>query len=442
MIAGLLATVSTQAAHAGQATCSNPGVPIGAAASAELLPGRLTLNLTNGVLTFSGTETLDDVSGPVRYDSHLVLLETRLGAEYALTPYLAIGGALPFRVIDVDVHYSDASTGMPRDPSFASIHARAETLTGLGDASLHVHAAVLRGSFAIHARAGTTIPTGDALEEDPFALGRIGQEHDHIQLGTGTFMPFIAAEVQRPVGTTTLAAWSIAYLSVYESSIGYKPGSRISGGISAASGLGSKVLTFGVGADVHGETAETWNGVVPLDEGNAGRYDVLAGGSVAWRATKSLAITADVKVPVYSHVTGTQLDYGIVAGLGIVAAFDVKPRASYKGLDEQTVGPAGSATPVTPVLGKITVFDLWADWCAPCRELDERMAALARRYPDRIAVRKLEVVDSDSEGWKAFLAPGKFDLPHVKVYGTDGRLLFEKTASPAELVKAVEDALR
>ena len=440
MIAGLLATVSE--AHAGQATCSNPGVPIGAAASAELLPGRLTFNLTNGLLTISGTETLDDVSGPVRYDSRLVLLETRLGAEYALTPYLAIGGALPYRVVDVDVHYTDASSGTPRDPSFAGIHARPETYQGIGDASLHVHAALSRGGFVIHARAGTTLPLGHALEEDPFALGRIGQEHDHIQLGTGTFMPFLAAEVQRPLGSTTLAAWSLAYLSVYESSVGYKPGTRISGGLSASSGLGSKVLTFGLAADIHAETAEKWNGVVPLDEGNAGRYDILVGGSVAWRATDRIAITADVKAPVYSHVTGSQLDYGIVAGLGIVAAFDVKPRASYRGLDQQTIGPAGSATPVTPVLGKITVFDLWADWCAPCRELDDRMAALARRYPDRIAVRKLEVVDSDSEGWKAFLAPGKFDLPHVKVYGTDGKLLFEKTAPPEELVKAVEAALR
>lgn len=440
MIAGLLAIASP--ADAGQATCSNPGVPIGAAASAELLPGRLTINLTNGLLTLSGTQTLDDVSGPVRYDSRLVLLETRIGAEYALTPYLAIGGALPYRVVDVNVHYSDPSTGMPRDPSFAGIHARAETVTGIGDASLHVHAALARGGFVIHARAGTTLPLAHTLDEDPFALGRIGQEHDHIQLGSGTFMPFVAAEVQRPIGSTTLAAWSLAYLSLYESSVGYQPGSRISGGISAASGLGSKVLTFGLAADVHAETAEKWNGVVPLDEGNAGRYDVLVGGSVAWRATDRFAITADIKAPVYSHVTGSQLDYGIVAGLGIVAAFDVKPRASYKGLDEQTIGPAGSATQVTPVPGKITVFDLWADWCAPCRELDERMAALARRYPDRIAVRKLEVVDSDSDGWKMFLGPGKFDLPHIKVYGTDGRLLFEKTAPPADLVKAVEDALR
>ena len=71
----------TARAHAGQATCSNPGVPVGAAASSELLPGRLTFSLTSGLLSISSEEILDDVGGSVRYDSRLILLETRLGAD-------------------------------------------------------------------------------------------------------------------------------------------------------------------------------------------------------------------------------------------------------------------------------------------------------------------------------------------------------------------------
>jgi thiol-disulfide isomerase/thioredoxin len=93
------------------------------------------------------------------------------------------------------------------------------------------------------------------------------------------------------------------------------------------------------------------------------------------------------------------------------------------------------------VPGRITVFDLWAAWCAPCRELDDRLAALARAHPERLAVRKLDVVDSDGAGWRRYLAPGSFDLPHVKAYDADGRLRFERTASPAELVRAIEELL-
>ncbi len=439
-IAGVIGALAA-AAHAGQATCSNPGVPIGAAASSELLPGRLTLNLTAGLLPISSSEILDDASGPVRYDSHLTLVETRLGAEYAITPYLAVGGALPYRVADVGVAYFDPGSGARRDPAFAGIHARSETVHGIGDPSLHVHGVLARGGLVLHARVGTTLPLGTTLDEDPFTLGAIGQQHEHIQLGTGTAMPFAALEVQRPVGGMTLAAWGLAYLSLYEASNGYQPGSRISGGITGSSAL-ARELTLGFAAEVHGETAEKWHRAVPVGEGNEGRVDVLLGGSVAWRPTKRLAITADLKVPVYSHVTGNQLDYGIVAGLGLVTSFDLERRPSYRGLDVDVVGAPGTATPVTPVAGKLTVFDLWADWCAPCRELDERMAALAKRYPDRLAVRKLEVIDNDSAAWKTFLAPGGFDLPHIKLYEPDGKLRFEKTAPPAELVKAVEDALR
>jgi thiol-disulfide isomerase/thioredoxin len=440
VLAGFL-TAAVTPAHAGQATCSNPGVPVGAAASSELLPGRLTLNLTTGLLPISSSEVLDDVGGPVRYDSHLILLETRLGVEYALTPYLAIGGALPYRVADVEVSYFDPTTGEQRDPTFEGIHARNETIHGVGDPSLHVHAALSRHGFAFHGRLGATLPLGETLHEDPFALGHIGQEHEHIQLGLGVVMPFVAAEVQRRVDAATLAAWTVAYISLYENSHGYKPGSRISGGVTASSGLGSKVLTFGAAAEVHAETAEKWNGVIPVDEGNAGRYDVMLGGSVAWRATSTLSIAATAVYPVYSHVEGNQLDYGLVTSLSIIGSFDVKPRASYRGADVSVLGPAGSAAPLATVPGKITVFDLWADWCAPCRELDEKLAALARRYPDKLAVRKLEVVDADSAAWKAYLEPGKFELPHVKVYGRDGALLFERTAPPAQLIEALEATL-
>lgn len=439
-IGGVLAALAAPA-HAGQATCSNPGVPVGASASSELFPGRLALTLTSGLLPISSSEILDDAAGPVRYDSRLVLLETRLGAEYALTPWLAIGGALPYRVADLDVSYFDPATGAPRDPSFAGIHARTETIHGVGDPSLHVHGALARGGFTFHARLGSTVPLGSTLDENPYELGAIGFPHEHIQLGTGTAMPFVALEAQRPIARVTLAAWGLAYLSVYEGSNGYRPGSRISGGLSGSRTV-ARSLSLGLAASVHGETTERWNGQIPKDEGNEGRVDVLVGGSVAWRPTDRFALTASLEVPVYSHVTGNQLDYGLVASFGLVTSFDLKRRPSYRGLDSAVVGPPGSATPVTPVAGKVTVFDLWAGWCAPCRELDERLAALAKRYPDRIAVRKLDVVDNDSVAWKAFLGPGRFELPHVKVYGPDGALLFERSAPPEELVRAIEAAVR
>jgi thiol-disulfide isomerase/thioredoxin len=416
--------------EAGQATCSNPGLPVGATASSDLLPGRLTLNLTSGLLPISEEEVLQEGAQQVRYATDLVLVETRLAAEYVLTPYLAIGVAMPYRVVDIDV----TTTPM----SMQQIHVRSERLTGVGDASLTMHYARELAAYRLHARAGTSIPLGSTVE-DPHALGAIGQEHQHIQFGSGTFIPSVALEVQRAFGPVTTSAFALAHLSLYENSHGFKQGHRISGGISGSTGFGLRDWTFGLGLEAHGETAERWQGEIPMEEGNEGRVDLLLGPSAAYRFAKGFAVIADVKVPVYSHVVGNQLDYGLVVGIGLVGAFDLKSRPSWKGLDHETVDPAAPA--LAPVPGRVTVFDLWADWCAPCRDLDARLVELARKHP-QLAVRKLEVGDSDSAAWQRYLAPGEFDLPHIKLYDASGTLVFERTAPPAELVRAVEEYLR
>ena len=427
-------------AHAGQATCSNPGLPLGARASGDLLPGRLTLGMINGLISLGGTELVDDPQGPVRYDAGLVLVETRLTGEYALTPSLAIGFGLPFRVIDVGVTYLDPSTGEPVT-SASEIHVRDETLAGIADPSVQVHLARELGGLRLHARAGVTLPLG-RTEENPHLLGQIGQEHQHVQLGTGTVVPFALVEAQRAFGPVTGALWAQLYASLYENDHGFQPGHRIAGGLNASSALGTRTWSFALATEVYGETSERWDGIVYEDEGNAGRVDVMVGGSVAWRPVPQLAIVADVRVPVATSFVGQQLDYDLIAGLSVIGTYDVRARPSYAGADARPFGDPGTAPPLVPVAGKITVFDLWADWCAPCRDLDARLAVLANRYPDRLAIRKLDVVDTESLAWTTYLAPGSFELPHLKVYGADGALIFEASAPPEELIKRLEALLR
>ena len=432
--------VCAQVAHAGQSTCANPGLPIGAAASSDLMPGRLTLSLTTGMLIQDGTDVVMEAGGTIRYDAHLLVGETRLSTEYALTPYLAVGLGVPYRDVRISVDYRDPATGAPL-ANASSIHIRDEQIAGLGDPTLHVHAAGELGAWRVHGRLGTSVPAG-STEEDPHALGAIGQKHQHVQLGTGTFIPYAALEVQRALRDMIASVWTLARLSLYDNHHGFRQGHRLSAGLTLSSRLGTRAFTFGLASEVHGETAETWYGVEYPDEGNTGRIDVLAGGSVAWSPAPAFAIVGDVRVPVASHIEGTQVDLGPVFGLGIIGTFDLAPRAKWRGLDEAPLGPAGTAAPIVTVPGKLTVIDLWATWCAPCRELDQRLVALVAAHPDRIAVRKLDVGDDESAAWQRYLAPGGFALPHLKVYGPDGALLFEKSAPPEELVRAVEQLLR
>lgn len=74
-----------------------------------------------------------------------------------------------------------------------------------------------------------------------------------------------------------------------------------------------------------------------------------------------------------------------------------------------------------------------------CATLDHELAELARHHPNDIAVRKLDVVDTDSPAAKQYL--GAATLPHIKVFARDGKLLFERSAPPLALIAEIERAV-
>lgn len=92
------------------------------------------------------------------------------------------------------------------------------------------------------------------------------------------------------------------------------------------------------------------------------------------------------------------------------------------------------------VPGKVTVIDFYADWCAPCRKVDEHLFTLANTRAD-LAVRKLNVVS-----WETALAKEHLKdvptLPHLVVFGRDGRRVkrlsgFDRAALDAAIDEAV-----
>ena len=71
------------------------------------------------------------------------------------------------------------------------------------------------------------------------------------------------------------------------------------------------------------------------------------------------------------------------------------------------------------VPGKYTVFDVYADWCGPCRGVDGYLRDVTSNRND-VAVRKLNVVRFDTALARSF-GPRLRALPYLIVFDPDGR---------------------
>ncbi len=389
----------------------------------------------------------------VIHDQRIRTSESRLVAELGITEWFAAGLVIPLRVFDTSITYRDMA-GQAVDIEDPFVHHNNRTIVGLGDPWLIGRFARTARGFALGARVGVAFPLG-RTEEDPFELGDMGLAHEHSQFGTGTLQPLIGLDVGRLFGKTRAEVFALSVQSLYRNRHGYQAGDRYAAGLGIARNLGDK-WRIRITTESQLETAERWSGVIHTDEGNTGRVDVIAGIEATYRITDTWYLGAQAKLPVYTHVEGGQLDMSAFIGLRVGTRFELfeagehhhehgddhdhhhddKP-ADWTGLDMQPVAdPAGT---LVPVPGKITVFDFWATWCKPCKELDRELAELVRKYP-QIAVRKVDVLDVDSPAYRRHLKDQV--IPHVKVFGPDGKLLFEKSAGPDELIELIEKLVK
>jgi hypothetical protein len=327
------------------AGCSNPNLPAARGDRHALAPTELTLalNLTATTMHVVHAEACPEI-GPIcaeraeppqLHDQRFYVAELRPILAFGISEWLGAELQLPVRVVKTTIVFRRLD-GTRFEPDYQNIHHRDETLYGFADPWLLGRSTWTRDALTLTGRAGLGIPLG-STEEDPFARGRAGLSHQHIQFGTGTLYPVLALDAELRQGALGLSGYGQALLFLYENQHGYRAGNRFMGGLAAELQVVPR-LWIGAGGDVLNEQPERWQGVVQQD-GNVGRTDVLVGGTLRY-AFGAVTASASVKVPVYQHFIDTgdhegdasQLTYPAIVNLAVQTSFGAlgeRDRASY-----------------------------------------------------------------------------------------------------------------
>lgn len=223
---------------------------------------------------------------PTPYNHHVdqLIAETALDVSLGLTPFFAVETRWAMRIADVHPTYSELD-GTPKSVP-DDIHHHEEVLVDVTDPWLIARLAAVQGDFVGLLRLGASFPVG-RTEPDPYALGRQGKWHQHLQAGTGTVVPiagFAGAYTIEPRSTVpvTIGLGTIGFFNAYENAEGFRAPVRLYATHRVSlSFMEGEIGPFVEAALAH-ETEEYWNGEPGLEGSNI-RTEVYAGGGMVWR---------------------------------------------------------------------------------------------------------------------------------------------------------------
>lgn len=221
---------------------------------------------------------------------------------------MALDLALPIRLVRGRIRFEDQAR-QPYTPPAPDTHHRNETLLHMGDPRVGLQLMRVWAPWTTTASLGVSVPLG-RTESNPFALGRLGRQHQHLQFGTGTLDPYVGVAASRRFGRYHLALDGSLRHTLHTNSKGYRAGDRASASSSLArawgSGWGGRA-----GLDLTHESAEQWDGVVE-EEGNLGRTDLYLMLGVARRADGLGTLGMTIRTSLVSQARGAQASLPLV----------------------------------------------------------------------------------------------------------------------------------
>ena len=256
---------------------------------------------------------------PYRHDLHITSGDVLFAARWGLGGGWGVETLVPLRVNRERITYRTMD-GAPFTPDPPDVHHSDRTLSGFADPWLLVVTGHRFGAWSLGARAGVSFPVGSTVE-DPFALGEAGIAHEHVQLGSGTVQPIVSLGLGRAFDGWSASAIGYARFGVDTNQHGYRPGDQLLAQAFASSPLGVPHMLFTAGPTLFHENTETWQGQ-EQSEGNLGRTDLYAEGRVAWAPPGlGFGFRGELRVPVWSEATGSQLEVPVSFRLAIGKTF-------------------------------------------------------------------------------------------------------------------------
>ena len=176
------------------------------------------------------SQTRQVIQGPLhRHVVSLDFLRVQLGVEYQFGENWRARLSVPYDIKNQDASIEEIDSTTPAQQQAIlrnqNIHHRDEAYRGFADFNLlisHQMSGILGDDDYLVASVGTSIPTGKT-EENPWQLGNAGEEHLHIQFGTGTFNPLVEASYSRPLSSDFSLSTSVRGLfPFYENSKTYR----------------------------------------------------------------------------------------------------------------------------------------------------------------------------------------------------------------------------
>lgn len=244
-------------------------------------------------------------------DAESYIFRTDLIGRYGLSDRSALFLNVPYKVLTMRADIDDE-------------HHRDETFQGVGDIPVAIKCFLFaEPSVQIAAILGLSLPVGRLNKvtaasylshQEAEELGVAGlQEHSHLQLGTGTFDPFVGAEaLYRFDGNWMFLVQLSGYLPFYENKYGYQKSPNGTMTLGPAVNIGSAGVIVGLfgeffysGRDrLESDDIIGSNGMfdgsfaVP----NTGRFEAALLPTMTWGVTENLTMNLEARIPVYTHI--------------------------------------------------------------------------------------------------------------------------------------------